>query len=211
MLLCICLLFTIAAATSAQGISTADGKIKMTIVTTAGCGDTVNFITKQLSPVYDKFSEHLILEFVPWGRTRRNRNGGLVCQFGTKDCFANRVHRCTLDMLKNNQYNQVKYMVCEFSLRSAYKNADLTCAKNAGVNLSELESCVKTPKGDILDAEDEAKAAEPMRVVNFVPAIAFNGVSDYSVQRAARTDLKTLVCGALQADPSTRSSVTGFC
>ncbi|KAG7299113.1 hypothetical protein JYU34_017621 [Plutella xylostella] len=197
-------LVLILAAASAQEISTVNGKVKITTVTTAGCGDTVNFITRQLNPVYEEFKDHLILDFVPWGRTQRLADGNLRCQFGTRDCWANRVHRCTLELLKNNQDAQMSYMNCEFDgPRPAYLLGSYTCAAAAGVSLVDLDVCVATEAGDRLDAANEAASAEPMRVINFVPAIVFNDNIDLPNHNLARRSLRSMVCFALAGDAST--------
>ncbi|XP_047990238.1 GILT-like protein 1 [Leguminivora glycinivorella] len=179
-----------------------NGKIKITTVTTAGCGDTVNFITNQLEDAYEEYKEFLDIEFVPWGRTVQNADGTQTCQFGPNDCFANRLHRCVLDQLKDNQQAQMDYMHCEFSPpRPAYLQRSYACAAAAGLNLVTIDVCVATPVGQPLDAAAQAAAAEPMTIINFVPSIVFNDQIDVSLHTEARTRLKSMICFALAELP----------
>lgn len=181
-----------------------DGKIKITTVTTAGCSDTVSFITQQLAPVYSEFGQFLDLEFVPWGRTQRNADGSLTCQFGVRDCWANRLHRCVLDQLKDNQAAQMHYMNCEFtSPYPSFSQGTYICAQAVGVSLVDVDVCLATAVGDPLDAAAESLSQQPMQVINFVPAIVFNDQIDTELHTQARTSLRTLVCFALAQDAST--------
>ncbi|CAG9134878.1 hypothetical protein JYU34_017620 [Plutella xylostella] len=197
------LVLLLAASISGQSIDTKDGKIKITTVTTAGCGDTVHFITQRLNPVFNEYKDYLELEFIPWGRTRRNSDGSLTCQFGTRDCWANRVHRCTLNLLKGDQAAQMSYMNCEFSdPRPAYLLGSYTCAGSAGVSLVDLDRCVSTSEGDDLEYEAQEAAAAPMQAINFVPAIVFNDEINYDNHFHARGFLRSMICFALERDPA---------
>ncbi|KAJ2951168.1 hypothetical protein O0L34_g5560 [Tuta absoluta] len=184
-----------------------DGKIKIQVVTTSGCGDTVRFITQQLVPAYWEYKDFLEVEFVPWGRTRYQVDGTMVCQFGANDCWANRVHRCALNLLESPDF-RMHYMNCEFSTPfPAYSRRSYACAEALGVNLVELDQCVTTT-GKVLDDAAQQKALLPMEFINFVPAITFNGVvDDLAAHQQARNRLSSMICFALADDPST--GVTG--
>lgn len=184
-------------------LETVNGKIKISVVTTAGCGDTVNFITNSLAKAYEEYKDFLEVEFVPWGRTRRNPDGSLYCQFGANDCFANRVNRCALDMLKGNQDAQMQYMVCEFTNpRPAYLQGSYLCAQTVGLNLVDLDYCV-AHSGTALDNASELIAAEPMKVIDFVPAIYFNDAVDVGLHAEAWFRLSSTLCFALAEDVTT--------
>lgn len=181
-----------------------NGKIKVSTYSTAGCGDTVNFITQQLAPVYTEFGEFLDLEFVPWGRTVRNADGSLSCQFLERDCWANRLQRCVLDLLKDNQAAQMHYMNCEFTTPyPSFLQGTYICAQAVGVSLVDVDVCVATAAGDPLDAVAEALTQQPMQTTNFVPAIVFNDQIDTSLHTQARTSLRSMVCFALAQNATT--------
>lgn len=192
----------ILSASYVNGLQTVNGRIKITTGTTAGCSDTVSFINNQLMPAYRLYGEFLDLEFVPWGRTIMNATG-TFCQFGENDCWANRLHRCALNMLSGNQEAQLNYMHCEFSVPyPSFLQGSYYCAYSAGLRIVDLDYCVANP-GDALDTGAQAAATVPMQIINFVPSITFNDVSDLDIHNQARQRLASLICFALAEDPST--------
>lgn len=192
----------IVSTTYANGLQTINGRIKITIGTTSGCIDTVNFISNQLVPTYQLYREFLDLEFVPWGRTIWNGTG-FYCLFGENDCWANRLQRCVLNMLSGNQEAQFNYMRCEFSIPyPSYLQGSYYCADFAGLSIVDVDYCVANP-GDELDNAAQAAATEPMKIINFVPSITFNDVSDVKNHNEARQRLASLICFALADDPTT--------
>ncbi|CAK1585574.1 unnamed protein product [Parnassius mnemosyne] len=187
---------------TASTVQTINGKIKITVGTASGCRDTANFINHQLKPAYDQYSQFLELEFVPWGRTRRNQNGTVTCQFGPNDCWANRLHRCALHLLKGNQHAQLNYMLCEFSSYPAYLQTSYLCAQAVGLNLIDVDYCIVSSSDSLEIIAEEASIA-PMEAINFVPFITFNDVIDVNVHNQARRRLNSVLCFALADDPST--------
>lgn len=198
-ILCLCVIFNYA---TAANLELVDGKIKITVGTTSRCSDTIRFITEQLADTYETYKEFLLLEFVPWGRTRYDDDGTMICQFGAADCFANRVHRCALDLLSGNQDAQMAYMTCEFTDPLPAFTGSYFCAQAAGLNLVNLDYCVSTT-GSALDLAAQDAAREPMEIINFVPSIHFNDDIDRDVHDQAFQRLKSLVCLALAEDEST--------
>lgn len=187
-------------------IKATNGTLKISVVTTAGCTDTVYFIKEQLLPTYAEFGRFLEVEFHPWGRTVKNSDESLTCQFGPQDCWANRVHRCALNLLSENQDAQVAYMGCEFHdflSRPAFLDGTLYCGFIAGLNRVSLNICVTTPLGEPLDYVAKQASKIPMEVINFVPAIVFNDNPDVDLWREAFLNLRDTVCKLLTEDPST--------
>uniref|UniRef100_A0A2A4IUP7 PBP domain-containing protein n=1 Tax=Heliothis virescens TaxID=7102 RepID=A0A2A4IUP7_HELVI len=188
--------------TAVSGLQAVNGRIKITIGTASGCGDTMRFITNQLSEAYSLYGQFLDIEFVPWGRTVWNDNG-FTCQFLENDCWANRLHRCVLDRLKGNQDAQVHYMTCEFtSPYPAFGQGTYICAQAVGVNLIDIDHCVNNP-GDELDVAARDASAAPMQAINFVPYIVFNDAIDTDLHFAALSRLSSMICFALSEDPAT--------
>ncbi|GBP36921.1 GILT-like protein 1 [Eumeta japonica] len=185
----------------AIALQTVNGRIKITVITTAYCSDTVTFIQNHLRETYSLYSDYLEVEFLPWGRTQRNVDGSLTCQFGVADCWSNRVHRCALDMLKGNQTRQLEFMSCEFviPITSSYR-----CAQEMGLNLIDLDYCVSSSAGDHLDTAAETASVASVQIINFIPAIIFNNDQpSRDVSMAAFANLRNMVCQALAADPIT--------
>ncbi|CAH2982652.1 unnamed protein product [Chilo suppressalis] len=180
-----------------------NGKIKITVGTTAGCSDTVNFITNQLLPTYRKYERFLEIEFVAWGRTRRENGVFTFCQFNAMNCWVNRMHRCSLDMMKGNQTRQLEFMSCEFSpplpviLRESYD-----CAISSGLNVVDVDFCLNNPHLDSLDDVAQEAAAEPVSAINFIPYIIINDNTDVNVHNQALRRLSSVICFLLAEDPA---------
>ncbi|XP_026319130.1 GILT-like protein 1 [Hyposmocoma kahamanoa] len=187
---------------TATNLEVVNGKIKITVGTTSRCGDTIRFITQELAPTYQAYKQFLTLEFVPWGRTTYASDGTMTCQFGPTDCFANRVHRCALNMLRGDQDAQMSYMNCEFTSPFPATTGSFSCGQDIGLNLRELEDCVYIT-GVHLDQAAQEAAREPMRIINFVPSIHFNDVIDRNLHNQGFRGLRSLVCSALANDQST--------
>ncbi|XP_038214287.1 GILT-like protein F37H8.5 [Zerene cesonia] len=178
-----------------------NGTIKMQIGTTARCPDAYRFM-KHLVPVYEKYKQFLDIEFVPWGRSSRGENGQLSCQFGVSGCWANRFHRCVLHLLDGNQDAAVKFMQCEFSDTFPGFSGSYFCATQVGLRLIEVDNCMATT-GDALEGPAEAATVEPLRIINFIPFIVFNGDIDRHISTQARNRLESVICFALAENAAT--------
>ncbi|CAH0586856.1 unnamed protein product [Chrysodeixis includens] len=192
--------------TQVNGVQLVNGKVKITVGTASGCLDTVSLFQTQLIETYDAYKDFLELDFVPWGRTVWHADGSFTCQFHEPDCWANRLHRCALDMLKDNQDAQMHFMSCEFTLpRPGFTQTSYACAQAVGLNLIEVDHCVNN-NGDNLDRAAQLAAQVPMSTINFVPYIVFNDIISVDNHIQARNRLKSMVCFALASDPSTNVS-----
>lgn len=196
-----CLSVVINCATAAN-LEVVNGTIKITVGTTSRCSDTVRFITEQLAETYEAYGEFLRIEFVPWGRTTFGSDGTMICQFGETDCLANRVHRCALNLLSENQDAQMTYMTCEFTSPFPATTGSYFCGQAVGLDLVDLDYCVSTT-GQVLDLAAQEAAREPMYIINFVPSIHFNDIIDRDLHAEGFRRLKSLVCFALAEDEST--------
>ncbi|CAI2335984.1 unnamed protein product [Caenorhabditis sp. 36 PRJEB53466] len=74
--------------------------IKITLIYEALCPYCQKFIANQLGSVFNQFQGQLILELVPWGNSRIMRDGSFSCNHGQKECDANRLQSCVIDILK---------------------------------------------------------------------------------------------------------------
>lgn len=187
-----------------QVIQTVNGRIKLFVGPTSGCINARNFFRTQLVPTYELYGEYIDLEIVPWARTRREADGTIVCQFGERDCWANRLHRCVLNKLRFNQDAQLRYMACEYrDPFPAFTSRSFECVRSVGVDVTEAQFCVDNPHLDTLDEEAQAKGTDPIRIINFVPSIVINDNIDVDIHWLAFWRLHQLVCQALAADPTT--------
>jgi hypothetical protein len=183
-------------------------RIKLTVGTMSACRDTVNFFRDHLVATFEEYEEFLDVEFVPWGRTAVQPDGSLVCRFGVDDCWANRMQRCVLNMLKGNNRKTMDFMTCEFQSRlPGYTFRSYECSESVGLNVVDVDHCVNNPQNDNLDEEARIASIEPMAVINFIPFILFDDVVDRDTSNQARQRLSSLVCLRLAEDPN--SGITG--
>ncbi|CAG9787675.1 unnamed protein product [Diatraea saccharalis] len=182
-----------------------NGKVKITVGTTAGCGDTVAFIRDQLKPTFELYEEFLEIEYVPWGRTQRDENGVFTfCQFNPSNCWANRMHRCSLNLIGNNQTRQLEFMSCEFSSPfPGFLQESYACARSVGLNVVAVDYCLNNPHLDTLDDEAQAAAVLPVEKINFIPYIIINDDISVDVHEQSRQRLSSVVCFLLAEDPTT--------
>ncbi|XP_050348879.1 uncharacterized protein LOC126772523 [Nymphalis io] len=184
-------------------LQTINGTIHVRIGTTAGCSDAARFIQNQVPQTYELYKKYLEIEFVPWGRTRRDAEGNLICQFGVNDCWANRVQRCVLSLLAGNTEVQIKYMLCEFSPPfPALRQRSLLCAQSVGLSVIEIDYCLSTT-GDALDGPAELASAAAVEAIRFIPFIVFNNNINADQHAQAYRRLQSTICFALADDPTT--------
>lgn len=74
--------------------------LKITLIYEALCPYCQKFIANQLGSVFNQYQGQFTLELVPWGNSRILRDGSFSCNHGQKECDANRLQSCVLDVLK---------------------------------------------------------------------------------------------------------------
>ncbi|CAI4232175.1 unnamed protein product [Auanema sp. JU1783] len=74
--------------------------LKISLIYEALCPYCQKFIANQLGTVYNQFRGQFELELIPWGNSRILRDGSFSCNHGKKECDANRIQSCVLDILK---------------------------------------------------------------------------------------------------------------
>lgn len=183
------------AATCVLAQETRAEKLDVSFYITSLCSDTRRFITLQVAPVYEELKANLSVSFVPWGKTRREADGSLTCQFGPDDCAANRLQSCVLDQLVDDQQKIVDYMNCEF-LTLASTTLDYTCVREAGLSEAAVKQCFDSPLADGLQLIAQKRTSEITMV--FVPTIVFNSTYSVENQNAAFADFRGFVCDLLQ-------------
>lgn len=186
-------------------LSLIDGKVKIKVHTDANCGDTIRFFTQQVPDAYEKYKDNLEFDFVAWGRTQIEAGGSYRCLHGIRGCWANRVHRCSLNLLGNNHDAKTRYMICEFNSNSQTNafQGSYYCAANLNVDLIELDTCVISSTYDYLDSHAQAETTEVLQTVNFIPAVVFNDEPDFALHNQALNRLSSMICFALASESGT--------
>ncbi|XP_022828354.1 GILT-like protein 2 [Spodoptera litura] len=190
------------ASSQSTGLQTVNGRIKVSVGLTSSESEVSKFINNQLVPAVEAYGKFLDIEFVPWGRTTWVNNV-IQCNSGHAECWANRLHRCVLDKLKNDQAAQLHYMACEFSAPyPSYLQGSYICAQAVGLNLLDVDYCVANP-GDELDRAAQEAASVPMAQFQFIPYIVFNEAINVDLHEEGLVRLPNLICWALSEDSST--------
>lgn len=158
------------------------------------CKDTQNFITKQLYPVYMELRDYISVEYVLWGKSKYE-NGGVTCQFGDDDCWANRIQRCALDGLLGNEDKQMDYMFCEYLTKAAI-NKSYECVYNNGLNPQMIDYCINSERGVGFEFE-AAQRTIPLQIT-FVPTIVYGGQFEDALSKIAFKDFRSTTCSILQ-------------
>lgn len=190
------------ASSQSNGLQTVNGRIKVTVGITSSNSEVQLFLNNQLLPAVAAHGQFLDIEFVPWGRTKWENNV-FVCDNGLAECWANRVHRCVLDKLKDDQAAQLRYITCEFSHPfPSFGQGSYACVQDIGLNMLDVDYCVANP-GDNLDIQASEAAAKPMEELKFIPYVVFNDDINLELHNQGLTRLSNLICWALSEDSST--------
>ncbi|XP_017482623.1 PREDICTED: GILT-like protein F37H8.5 [Rhagoletis zephyria] len=186
--------FSFAVSASAQAPQSIDAnKIDVTILYESLCPDSINFMTKQLAPAYDKLKANLNINLVPFGKSRSvNYGSEFYCQHGPAECSGNRLQSCVLNQ-QSTQDQRVRFAICQMATRD--KQSVEECANLVDLS-SDVGNCVNTKLGTQLQllAEQVTNQYAP----KFVPTIVYNGEFNQLLQDASFYDFHATVCKLLQ-------------
>ncbi|XP_075980844.1 uncharacterized protein LOC142979636 [Anticarsia gemmatalis] len=187
-------------------VSALKDKVQLKVYYETLCPASVDFFVSQLKPAVKRLGEHLDVHLIPYGHATTHNTRGYYtfeCQHGPKECYANRVHACAIDVLQNTT-RSINFLGCLMQYTSYHGNYDYfvsvltTCSFTENVNISEIGMCVNSPRGAIVLKQygDETHELEP----SYVPYIVLDGSSQY--QDRAAGNLVDTVCQLLNPKPS---------
>ncbi|PIC43656.1 hypothetical protein B9Z55_004311 [Caenorhabditis nigoni] len=149
--------------------------IKITLIYEALCPYCQKFIANQLGSVFNQFQGQLILELVPWGNSRIMRDGSFSCNHGQKECDANRLQSCVIDILKVK--GALPFIVCfERNIQHyGVEHAMQTCSAFIRSQYRQIRQCYDGPRGIQLQREAAQKtmSTRPNPIVE-VPYLLIN-------------------------------------
>ncbi|CAB3239910.1 unnamed protein product [Arctia plantaginis] len=191
--------------TSEIPVSTRNDKVELTVYYETLCPASVDFFVTQLKPTVKRLTEHLDVHLIPYGHAKTFRSRGRYffdCQHGRRECFANMVHACAIDVLRNNTHS-IFFNSCLMQYISYQSNYDYFvsvvswCGYTEKVHIAEIWKCVKGLRGNILlkkygDATHELSPS-------YVPYLMINGSTQH--QDEASSDLLGTVCRILNPKP----------
>ncbi|KAG8034670.1 hypothetical protein G9C98_007746, partial [Cotesia typhae] len=89
-------------------------KVVVAVYYEALCPDSRGFVIRQVEPTYQKLPDNVIIQMIPYGKatTTELPNGyKFTCQHGPRECEANMIHACAIDIIKNPAV-QLNFLTC---------------------------------------------------------------------------------------------------
>ncbi|CAH1153638.1 unnamed protein product [Phaedon cochleariae] len=127
-------------------------KVKVSVHYEALCPDSKFFITYHLLPTFEDLEDFLILDLVPYGKAQTMESNGKItflCQHDALECFANKIHACVIDAVKNPLI-QLKYIACMISDNMVPEEVGERCGKELNIDFLPIAECAKDIKGSQL-------------------------------------------------------------
>ncbi|XP_034952131.1 gamma-interferon-inducible lysosomal thiol reductase-like [Chelonus insularis] len=143
------------------------------------CPDSRNFIIKQLVPTYQKLLDNVAIELIPYGKatTTDLPNGyKFTCQHGPRECEANMIHACAIDIIKNPTV-QVNFIACMIEHNLWPINITRNCAEKMHLDADSILNCTKSSRGPELLAKYGRMTQSLNPPVSFIPTVTLNGNS----------------------------------
>ncbi|GFG33505.1 hypothetical protein Cfor_04976, partial [Coptotermes formosanus] len=155
-------------------------KVHVTVYYETLCPDSRRFVTFQLYPAWKDLKDHLILEFVPFGKSSGDGFGGFICQHGERECRGNLMQSCALSLLGPSG-PQMEFVYCVMSSTDGSKEGK-RCSDKVGISWAAVDSCMKSTSGTALQllAQQETLNLAPSGL-GFVPTITFNKAMQLSL------------------------------
>ncbi|XP_023712318.1 GILT-like protein 1 [Cryptotermes secundus] len=168
-------------------------KVHVTVYYETLCPDSQRFIKFQLYPAWKDLRDHLILEFVPFGKSSGNRFDGFKCQHGERECRGNLMQSCALSLL-NSSGPQMEFVYCVMSSVDGSQEGK-RCSEKVGISWAAVDSCTKSTVGTTLQlmAQEETLKLAPLGL-GFVPTITFNKKYSQQDQRDALQNFRGIAC-----------------
>ncbi|XP_041975453.1 GILT-like protein 1 [Aricia agestis] len=167
-------------------------KVKARIYYEALCPDSKHFFVKHLGPVSKKLSDFVHITLVPYGKASTKEENGeyyFICQHGEEECYANKVHACAIDILKNSTLS-VEVTECMIIDNMDADSALYRCAKQYNLDPEPIKICATHRLGSAL----LKKHGDDTSIINpkFIPTITLNGSKDN--QRAILKNFLLEIC-----------------
>ncbi|KAL1457158.1 hypothetical protein WDU94_001819 [Cyamophila willieti] len=189
-------------------------KTKVSVYMESLCPDCHAFIHIRLAPAFEKYSDYIQLDMVPFGNAKviHHSNGSVEvdCQHGPQECVGNLYEACATNLLQETDPKKLmKYFDCLTVNvdRTDIKKTAKTCAESNEISFDTLSNCVDSNQGqDIILGYGERTRALQGR--SGVPAVAFDDVFKPDEQDDIVFKFEKILCEKLKgAKPSDCNAV----
>lgn len=139
----------------------------------------------------------------------------LICQHGEVECLGNRIHACTIDVVKDSSV-LVPFAICvaSYGLNAGVELSAYECGKEMGIDMESVKKCVDS-KDTVKLMRSFGESTQTMNVTH-VPWVAVNGkhtVNDTVISPVCRKLHGSLpkVCRSVEHDDRMKGGGSGPC
>ncbi|XP_012263457.2 GILT-like protein 3 [Athalia rosae] len=176
-------------------------KVLVSVYYEALCPDSRSFVIKQLVPTFQRISDNLHMELIPYGKARTTETPTgyeFECQHGPTECEANIIHACVIDLVIDPSI-QLDYITCMIQDNMLPEHVMERCAAKVNLDVSPIEKCYKGTKGKELLAKFGEMTDDLSPKITFIPTITLD--KDSGNQPAILKNLLRQVCLRLNSPP----------
>merc|ERR1711994_364010 len=193
------LLLLLGSGLSLSNAVAAEPTAELTVYYEALCGDSINFVTTQLTPAWEMFGEDLVINFKPFGKANWTENGDswdFVCQHGPDECFGNKAQACILAHEPYDASTVVPLIDCLMRTHTRPDPAVGACLAEPGLDVSPeaIMDCANGDQGSELLHALGVETHDLDPALYFVPWILFNGEMVEEDWQHALYDLAFVLC-----------------
>merc|ERR1712158_28118 len=193
------LLLLLGSGLSLSNAAAAEPTAELTVYYEALCGDSINFVTTQLTPAWEMFGEDLVINFKPFGKANWTENGDswdFVCQHGPDECFGNKAQACILVHEPYDARTAVPLIDCLMRTHTRPDPAVGPCLAELGLDVppEAIMDCAAGDQGSELLHALGVETHDLDPALYFVPWILFNGEMVEEDWQHALYDLAFVLC-----------------
>jgi len=160
------------------------------------CPDSIRFVREQLWNTFQKLSQVIDVELIPYGKASSKSQGNdrwtFRCQHGPNECRGNMMQACAIKY-NPSQQKIVPFVHCVMTAGNP-PNSGKQCAEKTGLDWNQISQCAEGAEGESLLHDMGVKTDTQKPRIHFIPWITINGDNSDTVQDQALSNLQSLVC-----------------
>lgn len=206
-------MFTVSYLTMISAHENTGNKTVVSIYYETYCNDSIKFFVKQFYPAYvSDLHPYIIVDAVPYGNAKTNISNGTYtfeCEHGSKECEANKVHACVLNLPSTIlQQDKLKFINCSLALVNpnspTYPTAE--CAQIANISVELINKCTTNTTESNTYLKQYGDRTAVVANHGSVPFVAINGVFTNETSTKLVYDFVNNFCKMVTFNSSTPQS-----